>query len=104
LQARSLKKKIASLAINKVVCSPLRRTVQTAILAMETQKTLLPSFIIEHDIRECDIGDFDGQPVPKLIQYMEATEDYVPLPNGESRHNLKRRVKEAVNKSLKIHG
>ena len=103
-QAISLKEKISSLAINKVICSPLRRTVQTAMLAMETQKALLPSFVIEDGIKECDIGDFDGQPVPKLIQYMEETEDHVPFPNGESRHNLKGRVKEAINKSLKVHG
>jgi probable phosphoglycerate mutase len=40
LQARSLREKISSLAISKVICSPLRRTVQTAMLAMGSyQKT-----------------------------------------------------------------
>jgi probable phosphoglycerate mutase len=105
LQAGSLREKISSLAINKVICSPLKRTIQTAMLATGPHPKPSPSsLVIEHGIKECDLGDFDGQPVPRLIQYMETTQDHVPFPNGESRRDLDCRVKEAVNKSLGVHG
>jgi broad specificity phosphatase PhoE len=71
---------------------------------MESRKMLLSSLVIEHGIKECDIGDFDGQPVPKLIQYMETNDDHTPFPNGESRREFGCRVREAVNKSLNTYG
>jgi len=52
-QAKLLREKIDSLPVNKVICSPLKRTFQTATLA--TSHPL----IIEHDMRECDLGDFE---------------------------------------------
>jgi len=97
-QARSLKEKINSLPIHKVVCSPLKRTIQTAALA-----TVHP-LIIEHDIRECDLGDFEGKPVPDFIQHVETTSADVPFPNGESRTDLAKRVIAAINKYLLAYG
>jgi len=97
-QARSLKEKISPLPINKVVCSPLKRTIQTANLA-----TFHP-LVIEHDLRECDLGDFDGKPVPDFIQHIESTSADLAFPNGESRVDLSKRVVAAVNKFLLAHG
>jgi len=97
-QARSLKEKISSLSINKVICSPLKRTIQTANLA-----TFHP-LIIEHDLRECDLGDFDGKPISGFIEHIETTPADVAFPNGESRTELTKRVVAAINKFLLAHG
>ena len=98
IQAKSLKDKISSLPVNKVICSPLKRTIQTANLA--TSRPLM----IEHDLRECDLGDFEGKPVPDLIQYVVATPANIPFPNGESRNEVTKRVLAAINKFLLSHG
>lgn len=98
IQAESLKDKISSLPINKVICSPLKRTLHTARLA--TSHPL----IIDHDMRECDLGDFEGRPVPDFIQHIETTSPDVPFPNGESRTDLARRVIPTVNKFIRAHG
>jgi probable phosphoglycerate mutase len=97
-QAKSLKSKISSLPINKVVCSPLKRTIQTASLATSH------SLIIEHNMRECDLGSFEGKPVPDFIQYIESNPTSMPFPNGESRDDVTKRVVRAVNKFLLTHG
>ena len=99
IQAKSLRKKINSLSINKVICSPLKRTVQTAVLSTSPHP-----LIIEHDMRECDLGDFEGKPVPEFIQHIEANSSEIPFPNGESRNDLSKRVLAAVNKFLQAHG
>ena len=97
-QAKSLREKISALPIDKVICSPLKRTRQTATLA--TSHPL----IIEHDMRECDLGDFEGKPVPDFIQHIKTTSANIPFPNGESRAEVAKRVIAAVNKSLLTHG
>jgi broad specificity phosphatase PhoE len=97
-QARSLRQKINSLDITKLICSPLKRTIQTAKLATQHQ------MIIEQDIRECDLGDFEGKPVSDFIQYIEATPKNISFPNGESQRDFAKRVLAAVNKSLSAYG
>jgi broad specificity phosphatase PhoE len=97
-QAKSLRDKIESLPIKKVICSPLKRTIQTAKLA-----TSLP-LVLEHDIRECDLGDFEGKPVPDFIKHIETTSPSTPFPNGESRHEVAKRAVSAVSKFLLAHG
>ena len=97
-QAKSLRKKIDLLPVNKVICSPLKRTLQTATLA--TSHPL----IVEHDMRECDLGDFEGKPVPDFIQHVETTSVNIPFPNGESRADVAKRVTAAVNKFILAHG
>ena len=97
-QARALREKVNALDINNVICSPLQRTIQTAKLATHRQ------LVIEQDIRECDLGDFEGKPIPDFIQYFDATPNHIPFPNGESRSGFARRVLAAVNKSLAPYG
>ena len=65
--------------------------------------TSLP-LVLEHDIRECDLGDFEGKPVPDFIKHIETTSPSTPFPNGESRHEVARRTVSAVNKFLLSHG
>lgn len=97
-QARDLREKINALDLNTVICSPLQRTIQTAKIAAQRQ------VVIEQDIRECDLGDFEGKPVPDFIQYFDATPHHIPFPNGESRNDLAKRVLAAVNKSIETYG
>ena len=92
-QARALKEKINALDLNTIICSPLQRTIQTARLATHRQ------LVIEQDIRKCDLGDFEGKPLPDFIQYFYTTPNHIPFPNGESRIDLAKRVLVAVNKS-----
>ena len=93
-QARMLRDKIKSLPVHKVVCSPLKRTIQTAQLA-----TSLP-LVLEQGIRECHVGDFEGKPVPEFVRHFEAISPDTPFPNGESRLEVATRTVAAVNKFL----
>jgi broad specificity phosphatase PhoE len=97
-QAKVLRDKINALSVQKVICSPLKRAVQTAKLA-----TPLP-FVLEDDIRECHLGDFEGSPLPKFIKHYEAISSDMPFPNGESRLEVATRTLAVVNKFLSGHG
>jgi broad specificity phosphatase PhoE len=93
-QARLLKKKIRSLDISRVICSPLQRTVDTAKLA--TSHPL----ILENGIRECELGDFEGKAVQDFLQFVENAKGNVSFPNGESKNAFNQRVLQAFNKAL----
>jgi broad specificity phosphatase PhoE len=93
-QAKSLREKIISLDINRVICSPLIRAIQTAKLATWHPMT------VENDIRECDLGDFEGKAVPEFIQYIETANGNISFPNGESKNDFNKRVVTAFNEAL----
>jgi len=97
-QAKDLRDKIRALSVQKVICSPLKRAIQTARLA-----TSLP-LVLEHDIRECHLGDFEGKPVPEFIRHYEGTPHDMPFPNGESRLEVATRTVAVVNRFLEGHG
>jgi len=97
-QAKALRDKIGALPVQKVICSPLRRALQTAKLA-----TSLP-LVLEHDIRECHLGDFEGEPVPEFIRHYEGIAHDMPFPNGESRLEVATRTVAVVNRFLSSHG
>ena len=84
----------------KVVCSPMKRCIQTAEIIF-----LQGDYIIENELRECDFGDFEGK------NYKELTDnaDYrkwidsggsLPFPNGESPENFRRRCVKAFEVAL----
>jgi broad specificity phosphatase PhoE len=56
--------------------------------------------VLEQDIRECHVGDFEGKPVPEFIRHFEAISTDTPFPNGESRLEVATRTVAAVNKFL----
>jgi len=97
-QAKALRKRLHPLPINQVVCSPMKRALQTARLA--TQRPL----IIDQGMKECDLGDFEGMPVPDFIRYADATPAHIPFPNGESRTDIAKRAINSINNCLASHG
>lgn len=96
-QALSLKEKIRDLKISKVVSSPMMRALQTAELAYSGTIDIIPH------LREWDLGDFEGQPVSGFIHFAETLLPDLPLPNGESKSDLGKRVISSVNEILKDH-
>lgn len=83
------------MACDMLVCSPMKRCLQTA-------EILFPQNIpfIAHDLRECDFGDFEG----KNYRELSDSADYqkwidsggsLPFPKGESPDDFRRRCTEA---------
>ena len=78
-----------------VICSPMKRCIETAEIIYPDKKPLVCG-----DLRECDFGDFEGK------NYIELSggADYeawlesggrMPFPNGESREAFSRRCSDA---------
>ena len=74
----------------KIYCSPLLRCKQTAdILFPETD------FEIMDELRECDLGDFDGKPIAELMEnpaFVGWVEGKCPPPNGEKSDEFAGRI------------
>ena len=84
-----------------VVCSPMKRCIQTAEILFPNRK-----YIIENELRECDFGDFEGK------NYIELSNDTyyqkwidsggsLPFPNGEAPLDFRRRCAEAFEDMVK---
>lgn len=86
-----------------VVCSPMKRCIQTAEIIFPQRK-----YIIAEGLRECDFGDFEGR------NYMELTDnaDYqkwidsggtLPFPHGEAPEDFRRRCVRAFEDVMQSH-
>ena len=78
-----------------VICSPMRRCIETAKIIYPNQKPR-----IYDNLRECDFGDFEGKSYEELC----GNPDYeswlksggaLPVPNGESGEAFSRRCADA---------
>ena len=89
-----LKEQIEYDEIDLVICSDLKRAIDSA------ERLFLGSKIILHDkrIRECNYGDFNGQD-SSLIKYEEHIKN--KFPNGESLKDVEIRVRDFCNYLLK---
>jgi len=83
-----------------VICSPMKRCIQTAEIIYPDKK-----IIVYDNLKECCFGDFEGK------NYMELSgnPDYqkwidsngkLPFPNGENPENFKKRCIEAFEKAI----
>jgi broad specificity phosphatase PhoE len=69
-QAHAAAEKLRTVALGRVISSPLLRAVQTAeIIANVASKTVT----IEQGLIECDFGSFEGRPVRELMKQHGAT-------------------------------
>lgn len=68
--------------------SDLKRAIDSAIIAFEKTHRIIP----DRRLREANYGDLDG--TPKVFK--KNMRDYIksPYPNGESYHDVERRVRE----------
>lgn len=82
-----------------VICSPMKRCIQTAKLIYPDKKAVIYS-----DLRECDFGDFEGKNYTELCQnpdYINWLESMgtLPFPNGEKHDDFVNRCADAFEKS-----
>ena len=87
-----------------VVCSPMKRCIQTAEILFPQR-----GYLIKKELRECDFGDFEG------MNYMELSHnaDYqkwidsggsMPFPNGEAPEDFRKRCLNAFERIVKEYG
>lgn len=83
-----------------VICSPMKRCIQTADIIYPDKKAVL-----YNDLKECDFGDFEGKNYTEL----SANNDYLkwlesmgkmPFPNGESHEHFTNRCVNDFEKSI----
>lgn len=94
-QAVELGKLVSGKTFDAVFCSDLKRAVDSARLGFGRKYRI----ILDKRLRECNYGDFTGQPADKfkknLIEYVEK-----PFPNGESYVDVENRIRDFLS-SLK---
>ncbi|MBP5580722.1 MAG: histidine phosphatase family protein [Ruminococcus sp.] len=89
------------ISCDTVICSPMKRCIQTAEILFPNSE-----YQISDGLRECDFGDFEGR------NYMELSDnaDYqkwidsggtLPFPNGEAPADFRRRCAEAFETAVK---
>ena len=84
-----------------VVCSPMKRCIQTARILFPEKNA-----VAENDFRECDFGDFEG----KNYEELSENKDYIKwiesggentFPNGESPKQFRKRCTDAFERVVK---
>ena len=87
-QAKDLGKLVANKYFDTVFCSDLKRAVDSARLGFGEKYKI----ISDSRLRECNYGDFNGEPAEKFKDNMMS--DYVdmPFPNGESYKDVEKRI------------
>lgn len=107
-QARAAACRLAAGApIDVVVCSPLRRAVETAAIAAGV---LGLSAVVDDDLRETDFGAWEGLTLAEIQQRWPAVaaawrcDPRQAPPGGESFADTARRVNRACDRLLRDHG
>ena len=107
-QARAAACRLAAGApIDVVVCSPLRRAVETAAIAAGE---LGLSAVVDDDLRETDFGAWEGLTLAEIQQCWPAVaaawrcDPRQAPPGGESFADTARRVNRACDRLLRDHG
>ncbi|MGI6612198.1 MAG: histidine phosphatase family protein [Candidatus Nanosyncoccaceae bacterium] len=78
-----------------IFCSDLIRAVRSAELSFKDKFPI----IIDERLRECNYGDYNGQP-SEIVEPIQEKSIYQPFPNGESYEDVKTRI-ESFLKDLK---
>ena len=84
----------------KLICSPMKRCIQTAELLFPTQE-----INVCQDLRECDFGDFEGKNYNDLYGNSEY-QDWIdsggklPFPHGEAPDEFRKRCVRAFDKII----
>ncbi len=89
-QSIELKEKINLNDIDLVICSDLKRAIESAEYTFKETKTILQ----DKRIRECNYGDLNGKD-SSLVDYMEHIDN--KFPNGEALKDVEKRVNDFCN-------
>ena len=86
-QSKELRNKINLNEIDLVICSDLKRAVDSANLIFENEKIIIQ----DSRIRECDYGSLNG-----LDSSLAVYEEHIDIsfPNGESMKDVEKRLRE----------
>ena len=95
-EAYALKESLTNLSIDHVISSPMIRARMTAEIATGR----IP--IIDEDLREIDIGVFEGKRVDEvgIIEYVKNLDGDHLIPGGESKNGYIDKVSASVNRLL----
>lgn len=86
-QSKELRNKINLDEIDLVICSDLKRAIDSASLTFENSKEIIQ----DARIRECNYGDLNGKDSALVID-----EEHIdsPFPNGESMKDVEKRLRD----------
>lgn len=100
-QIEELSKKLKNKKIDRIICSPLARIIETANILRETIEVPME---VNEDLRDLNPGNLVGQPEKKFYSYLDQSGDIfnTVVPGGESRNQVMARMvgvwKEIVKK------
>jgi probable phosphomutase (TIGR03848 family) len=99
-QAAAVAERIAALAVNAIVTSPLDRCVETAE-AIRAAQGGEPAWAVDERIIECGYGDWTGKPLKDLAKdpiwkVVQTQPSAARFPNGESLSEVSSRAVSAV--------
>jgi broad specificity phosphatase PhoE len=100
-QARRLGEQVGNLEIDLAVVTRLRRTRDTAQLALASRDT---PFVIEPGLDEVRLGALDGAPIRAYWAWKEKHDRSEPFPSGESLDDAARRYAEALRRLVERPG
>ena len=86
-QSKELRNKINLDEIDLVICSDLKRAIDSANLTFENSKEIIQ----DARIRECNYGDLNGKESALVIDEEHID---IPFPNGESMKDVEKRLRE----------
>lgn len=86
-QSKELRNKINLDDIELVICSDLKRAIDSANLTFENSKEIIQ----DARIRECNYGDLNGKDSSLVIDEEHID---IPFPNGESMKDVEKRLRE----------
>jgi len=90
-QSVKLKDQIRGKHFDVVFCSDLRRAVQSAELTFKDQIKI----ITDPRLRECNYGDFNGQP-SSIVEPLQEKSVNIPFSHGESYEDVKARIADIL--------
>lgn len=93
-QALGLKDKVLAVGIEHVISSPMLRAKRTSELAWAG------AFDIDENLREFELGIFEGKEDIGVTEYVIDLPDDVPVPEGESKKEFAQRITLSINKWL----
>ena len=86
-QSKELRKNIKLDEIDLVICSDLKRAIDSANLTFENSKEIIQ----DARIRECNYGDLNGKDSALVIDEEHID---IPFPNGESMKDVEKRLRD----------
>lgn len=86
-QSKELRNKINLDEIDLVICSDLKRAIDSANLTFENSKEIIQ----DARIRECNYGDLNGKDSTLVIDEEHID---IPFPNGESMKDVEKRLRD----------